>query len=180
MQINATQAAGLLAFIPAAMLATTALAVTKRGSPALRLHWAMIAVIHILLSLEIWLSLRWAFNAAMKQWLRSDGLYGERRPAQAALLALTFLVAALLAWLAVRKAPSRTLAVATASTAGALLLIAIECVSLHAMDAVLYLQVGPLLLIGWLWLVCGWVTAGAAIDEVGRSLRLRRNCVRDK
>ncbi len=159
MQINSTELAGLLAFAPTALLCVTA----ARSSPKRqRRDWAMLAGLYALLTVEIVASGRHRLDGLLAGWLRAEHLYPDRRPVQAA--AILLLIA--LGWLAARhvvqRGSTRRLRIARAATAAVILLFAIESVSLHAVDGLLYRPVGPILLIGWLWLVCGWTTAAAA------------------
>jgi hypothetical protein len=61
------------------------------------------------------------------------------------LLTLIFL---LFFWRCIRGRASRF---ATSITIAVSALFAIETASLHALDAVLYRPIGPILLIGWIW-----------------------------
>ena len=177
MQINTTQAAGLLAFIPAAAAAGGAYWAIGREGRAPRRYWGAMAAIQLILTIEIMGSFRHQLNLVIGGWLQADGLYGERRPAQAAVIVATLLLALALTALVVRNAPTRAQALAAGATAGAVIVFAIECISLHAVDAYFYRPVGPIMAIGWLWLACGWTTAANALADTAASLRLRRNCV---
>ena len=177
MQINSTQAAGLLAFIPAAAAAGAACWAIGRNGRDSRRYWGAMAAIHLILTIEIIGSFRHRLNQVIGGWLQADGLYGERRPAQAMVIVVTLLLALALTALILRKAPTRAQALAAGATAGAVLVFTIECISLHAVDAYFYRPVGPIMAIGWLWLACGWMTAAIALADASALLRLRRNCV---
>lgn len=159
MQINITQAAGLLAFIIAILAAVAAFWRTSRGA---RVCWGAIVAIYLLLTLEVLAMLRHHSNLVAGEWLKAEGIYAERRPAQAAILMLTMLLAALVLGFVIRKARGRAQAIAIGATAAVILLFVIESISLHAVDAILYRHVGPVMLIAWLWLACGLTTAVAA------------------
>jgi hypothetical protein len=130
-----------------------------------RKGWGAIAGIYTILSIEILVSGRHLIDQAIGDWLRPQHLYPERRPAQAVAILILVFLALLTARLAVRRAPTGRLKIATGATAAVLALFTVESLSLHAVDAVLYCPVGPIMLIGWLWLGCGWTSAAAATAE---------------
>lgn len=165
MQINVTQAAGLLAFLPAVVVGVAA----SRRTGGRTGIWSSLAAINALMAAEIMLMLRHDVSGSVGAWLCHAGLYADRRSSQAAMI-LALLLLALLALPAVlRKATTKPQAVAIGSTFAAVLLFMVESVSLHAIDAVLYQPVGPMLLIGWLWLASGWSTVAAGLSSLGRS-----------
>ena len=162
MQINSTEVAGLLAFAPAAFTTGAAAARTRarRGKGALR--WGIIAAIHALLVAEVVASTRFVAEDEIRQLLRQANEYSERRGPQADALLLIAAMAIVIAFLVVRKSPTRTSAIASGATVAAVTIFVVEGVSLHRVDAILYAPAGPILLIGWLWLACGWSSAIAA------------------
>lgn len=161
MQINSTEAAGFIAFIPAAIAALIAAIIPRRSS--VRKAWALIGTVYVLLSVEILASTRHHLGIALREWLRATHLFPDRRPVQAVLILIVVTIVLLATFALARRAPTRTLAAATCVTAAALGVFIVETVSLHAVDAVVYSRVGPILLIGWLWLACGWLTTAAAV-----------------
>lgn len=166
MQINSTEAAGFIAFIPAAIAAFIAAGADRRRQ--VRNGWGLIAAVYALLSVEILASTRHWLGIALRDWLRAAHVYPERRPVQAALVLVVIAVVLVAAFTLVRRAPTRGLAVAYGATTAALGIFIVETVSLHAVDGVVYAPVGPILLIGWLWLACGWLTTIAALWSVRR------------
>ena len=164
MQINSTEAAGFIAFVPAAIAAFIAAIADRR--PTVRNGWALIGAIYVMLSAEILASTRHRLGIALREWLRATHLFPERRPVQAALILLIVAIVLLAAFALVGRAPARALAVATGATVAALGIFIVETVSLHAVDGVVYAPLGPILLIGWLWLVCGSVTIAAALWSI--------------
>jgi hypothetical protein len=98
----------------------------------------------------------------MGDWLKAEELYSQRGPAQAALLIITVVLATVVTRLVVLRMARRRVAIALGSTAALLALFAVETVSLHASDAILYQPIGPVLLIGLLWSLCGLISAAAA------------------
>ena len=159
MQINFTQAAGLLAFIPAAVAAARASSGACRG----RIDWAVISAIHALLAMEIVASGRHRLRGLADDWLRLDSVYGERRPVQLAMLIAVIVLAMLAGRLLFRRPPSGRLALARGATAAVVTLFAVETVSLHPIDMALYRPLGFMMLIGWLWLAGGLTTTFAAL-----------------
>jgi hypothetical protein len=164
MQINSTEAAGFIGFIPAAIAALFAAVSDPR--PPVRKGWALIGAIDALLTIEILASMRHRLGIVLREWLRASHLFPERRPVQAALILVILAIALLAAFALVRRMPTRTLAMAAGATAAALGIFIVETVSLHAVDGVVYAPAGPILLIGWLWLACGWLTTAAGFWSV--------------
>lgn len=160
MQINSTELAGLAAFVPAVFACALA---TGRAPTRRRKSWTWLALIHALLAMEIVLSLRHLLDRRLAGLLRVAHVYPERRPAQAAVILLLLAVGALAALYIMRRTPAGALRTATGATIAAFALFVVESVSLHAVDAIFYRTVGPIMLIGWLWLACGWTVAGAAM-----------------
>lgn len=170
MQINSTQAIGLIAFLPATLLALVAARRAPRGGGG----WSVIAAIHLLLALELFAGMRHRLSGLLSHWLRTAGVYADRRPPQAAVDAILVALAAAAIWRVARGRQHRTLTIARAATAMLLALFVAETVSLHAVDAIMYRPAGPVLLIGWLWLACGWTTASAAAGFRGATPARRR------
>ena len=162
MQINSTEAAGFIAFVPAAIAAWVAAAAARRPAR----NWAVIGVVYVLLSIEILASTRHRLGIALREWLRAAHLFPERRPVQAVLILVIVTIVLLAAFIMIRRAPTRNLAVASGATIALIGIFVVETVSLHAVDGVVYAPLGPILLIGWLWLACGWVTTAAALGSV--------------
>lgn len=162
MQINSTELAGLLAFVPAAFASALA---TGRAAMRERRGWTALACIYALLTVEILASTRHHVDRLIVGWLRAAHVYPERRPAQAAVIILLVVLGMLAARYVMRGASGR-LRLATGATIAVVVLFIVESVSLHAVDAVLYRAAGPVMLIGWLWLLCGWTAAAAATGAI--------------
>lgn len=158
MQIDSTELSGFVAFLPPAVACAVAARCKGIGSK----RWAILAIIYALVSIEILVRGRHLIDQAIGDWLRAEQLYPERRPPQAAAILVLLMLALLAARFVLRRAPTRRLKIATGATAAALTLFVVESVSLHAVDAIFYRPVGPIMLIGWLWLVCGWTAAAVA------------------
>jgi hypothetical protein len=75
---------------------------------------------------------------------------------QVALLALSFAVLGFAAMPMLRMfAGSPSARLAAIASLGVLALFGLETISLHQVDSVLYCPVGPVMLIGWLWMALG-------------------------
>ncbi|MBJ6122756.1 hypothetical protein [Sphingomonas mollis] len=166
-QINWTQTAGLTGFALAAIFCWRA-AGRQRGP------WRLLAIFYAVLCGEIVAGIRHTLLRTMGGIFGLGSYYMDRRPVQLAALAILIGLAVWLAWRTMRTAarrpgarPARIVALVAAG------LFAAEIVSLHQVDAVMYRRIGPVMLIGWLWLACGVV---AAIIAVGaRPTRKRRS-----
>src|SRR5690606_12386341 len=127
----------------------------------------VLAAANGLMAAECALGLRHTLHNKMI-WLLGE-YYRERLPFQVALLLAASLAAlTLLAmrWSRVTDAPDTTPLMATGA---ALLLFALETISLHAIDRLLYLRAGPILVIGWLWIAAGSLTIISAARNRHRS-----------
>jgi hypothetical protein len=157
---NPTQLTGLLAFA----LATAACVIAARRGGAQRARWWRMAALQALCFLEVLLGFRHRAHDLVDALLQARGWYAARGPLQVALLAAALCLAALtfVALIRLRRVDT-SVWTAAAATAAALWLFAIEMVSLHAVDAVMYIRLGPLLLIGACWAACAAVVAWAAL-----------------
>lgn len=179
---DATRLAGHAAFALAALAAVAAARGSRRaGRPDARLWWT-IALVFGLLWLELSLDWRFVPRAVAQAALDARGAYGGRGGLQVALLgalaALAGVGAAATLWTVRRRrrAGARALPafrpttrIAFATTAALLALFAVEAVSLHGVDALLYRRLGPLLAVGWLWVGASAVVVGmAAAHSRGR------------
>ncbi|UAK25109.1 hypothetical protein [Sphingomonas nostoxanthinifaciens] len=166
MQINATQAAGIVAFGVAALLAFAAARATRRDSRA----WNVIAAINLLFAAEVVAMTRHRLSLAAAHWLvELDDYVGRRAPQLMLIIGLAILglyvAVRVLDRLRRSSVPLRGAAMATIATAT---LFAIETVSLHQVDGMLYHPVGPVRAIGVLWLALGLSTALLALAATGR------------
>ncbi len=161
---NATQSAGLAA-TAFAMVACVAAAKTP---------WRILAVFHAALFLEVLLGLRHQIHALAGRGLMAEALYGERRPMQIALLAGLLVAGVLILWFAGRhkRLPAKVGILSSGMLAA---LFVVETISLHAIDAVLYRRIGPLMIIGFIWAALCTVTILAALaDRSAKDRRKRR------
>ncbi len=150
-QTNPTQLAGLLAF--AASTAACVWAARRRHSGG----WAVLAVVHAALWLDILLNTRHRVHDVVNAALVALGFYESRVWLQAALL-LALAAVAVVAWRARRRA-----SMAVVATAVLVALLLVEAISWHESDRVLYTHLGPLLLVAYAWLACAGVVVFAAL-----------------
>ncbi len=163
-QINSTQLAGLIGFGATALLCARA---AWRQTHA-RSLWVSLAIVYSLMFVDVVVQLRHLIRVEITDTLKALGVYGDRQSAQTALLIGLGVVAAYFSLrLLIRM---RTMALsAQFAFVGTLLVIALyvlELISLHVIDAILYRQTGPILLIGWLWLAGSGISAAAAVTAV--------------
>ena len=165
--MDANAVAGLSAFAAAAA-ACHRVALRRRGAAAL---WGTLAALHAWWALEILLNLRYRFRAALIPLLQDHGWYASRTTWQAAAIVAALLVGtALAAWLWRRHRDDGAAVGAIAGTALALMLLVVETISLHRIDAVMYAQVGPLVLLAWAWIgAAAIVIASALVASADRS-----------
>jgi hypothetical protein len=154
---NPTQLVGVIAFGGATIACLFA---TFRRDARDGGVWFVIALINSVFLLEILMGFRHRIHDVGSSILMADGTYGNRGPLQEIvifLLAATAVVVATIILTQCRFATTSGRLAASVSIA-VLALFAIEAVSLHALDAVFYRPIGPILLIGWIWLVACAVT----------------------
>lgn len=149
-QTNPTQVAGLLAFAASAL----ACAWAARRRPG---GWAWLAAVHGLLWLDILLGTRHRLHDWINAGLRALGAYGERVWLQVALLAALASLAVVV-WRARRR-----LGAAGTATALVVALLIVEAISWHETDRLLYLRIGPLLLIAYAWIAGAAVVVASAL-----------------
>ena len=159
---NPTQLTGLLAF---ALATVACIAAARNGRAAT--HWRRIAIFQAACFVEVLFGLRHRAHDVVDTLLQAKGWYAERGPVQAALLVAVLALAAATFWVLARlRRLDAGVWVASAATAAALWLFVIESVSLHGVDAVMYLHLGPVLLIAACWAATAaaviWAAAGAA------------------
>lgn len=153
---NPTQWTGLIAFGAASWSALRASRRKAVPSNPAATAWRWISALQFLYVLEIWLNTRHIAHDMVNTVLRATGLYADRASIQTILLAiaaLTGMVVGVVMWRThwwSRQTDART-KLALVSTIAILLLFVVETISLHAIDRVMHLQVGPVLLIAYAW-----------------------------
>lgn len=167
--INPTQLTGLLVFGCAAIACAIA------GRVCSERRWWRLAGVSSVCMLEVALGLRHRAHDLVDSVLQAGGWYGSRSHTQMLLLAIVALLAAgTLAWLLSLRGTAAEIRVSAAASLTALWLFAIEAISLHAVDALMYSLIGPVLVIGWAWAALALVIGGAAL----RAVKVRRESVR--
>jgi len=163
-QINSTQLAGLIGFGAATLLCARA---AWRQTHARRL-WVALSLFYSLMFVDVLTQLPHLIRIEITDTLKALGVYGDRQSAQTALLIGLGVVAAYfsLRLLIRMRAMALSARVAFVGTLLVIALYVLELISLHTIDAILYRQTGPLILIGWLWLVGSGTSAAAAVAAV--------------
>jgi hypothetical protein len=135
-------------------------------------HWkgggvfGLLAIVQFVLLLDIAFNLRWKLHEFFMQEAIDHGVYGLRRPPQ--LLALWMLIGASMLCCALILSRFRRRPGAAIAVAGTLLSVALRCaevLSYHDLDAVLYAQIGKVMLVSILWMALTLLTClGVWID----------------
>jgi len=157
--MDANAVAGLSAFAAAAA-ACLRVSLRRGRSAAL---WGTLAALHASWALEIVLNLRYRFRAAILPLLQDRGLYASRTAWQGAAIVAALLIGTAVAGWAWRRHRDDGAALgAIAGTALALMLLVVETISLHRVDAVMYAQGGPLVLLAWAWIGAAAIVIASA------------------
>ena len=155
--MNATQLAGTIA------CATAALACASRRN----VRWYVPAAAFALMVVDLQVQGRYAVRTIVESFLFSHGLAAaNRRPFQVIVLVVAVVA---LAWLIRRCA--RGPGGLREARLGAILILALwglEAVSLHQTDHIMWLQAGPILLGGWLWIAASAIATYGALFGRGR------------
>ncbi len=158
--MDANAVAGLSAFAAAAA-ACLRVALGRGRSVAL---WGSLAALHALWALEILLNLRYRFRASVIPLLQDRGWYASRTAWQGAAIVAALLVVAAIAGFTLRRHRSDGAALgAIAGTGLALMLLAVETISLHRVDEVMYVKAGPLVVLAWLWIGAAAIVIACAL-----------------
>jgi hypothetical protein len=157
--MDANAVAGLSAFAAAAA-ACLRVSLQRGRSAAL---WGTLAAVHAAWALEIVLDLRYRFRAALIPMLQERGWYASRTAWQSEAIVVALLIGtALAAWAWRRHRDDGAALGAIAGTAMALLLLVVETISLHRVDAVMYAEAGPLKLLAWAWIGAAAIVIASA------------------
>lgn len=126
-------------------------------------QWWWFACGWLLLSIELQWGLRHRLHSSMVEWLTQRHLY-ERRHGWQVLMLITIVIAVAFTseWLHRRKAGNVPLLCHVAFLI-TLSLFAIETVSLHSIDAILYARVGGKAIIDYLWIGTATLFAMSAL-----------------
>jgi hypothetical protein len=156
--INPTQLTGLLVF------GIAAIACARAGHVCKERRWWRLAGVSSVCMLEVALGLRHRAHDLVDAALQAGGWYDSRSQAQVLLLAAVALLAAVtLVWLLSLRGTATEIRVGAAASIAALWLFGIEAISLHAVDALMYTLIGPVLAIGWAWAALALVITAAAL-----------------
>jgi hypothetical protein len=157
---NPTQVTGLIVFFASALSCGWAV---RRTSGRTAVLWRCLAVVQCLFLAEIVFGLRHQVHGGVDAVLQQQGWYGNRRPVQVALLALSFAGLGFAAKSMLRMfAGSPSVRLAAIASLGLLALFGLETISLHQIDSVLYRPVGSVALVGWVWVALGAMVMWAA------------------
>lgn len=155
---NPTQLTGIVCFALASAACGFA---ARRGSRA----WLALALAQAAFCIEIVVGSRHRIHGAVVALLQDHGWYSGRTPWQFGLLAIVALLAmaaaALWAWRGRRR--DRLVTTALVASVAVAASFAIEAVSLHDVDGLIYRRVGPLLAIALAWIAASAVVAFAAL-----------------
>ena len=158
--MDANAVAGLSAFAAAA---SACLRVSLRGDRSTAL-WRTLAALHAVCAIEVVLNLRYRFRNAILPLMQERGWYASRTTWQgAAIVAALLIGTALAAWAWRRHRDDAAALGAIVGTALALMLLAIETISVHRFDAVMYAEAGPLVLLAWAWIGAATIVIAAAL-----------------
>jgi hypothetical protein len=148
---NPTQLLGLVAFASA----TIACIFSNKKSPNEVWAWIVLAIANAAFFIEILVGIRHHLHETAVSFLRSAGLYASRTGLQYGLIlacaAIPLLATLLLLSFSALRKPR--IIIATFASFSVLFLFGIEAISLHQIDEIFYQEIGPVLLIGWLWSV---------------------------
>jgi hypothetical protein len=147
--INLTQVIG---FSSLAAAAIACLIASHRSTRCGARIWQLLGLINGIFAIEILAGSRHRIHDYANALLIAEGAYAQRRGAQELIILLLATIAMVCAvrFLLSRRL-ARSLRIAACLTIAVLALFAIETVSLHALDAIYYRPIGPVLLIGWMW-----------------------------
>lgn len=121
-------------------------------------------MLQALWALEILLDLRHRFRTAAILLLEDRGWYASRTLWQSTAVVAALLLGGALVGLALRPHRRDGPALgAIAGTALALTLLAVEVISLHRVDAVMYAEAGPLIVLAWLWIGAATIVIASAL-----------------
>jgi len=159
---NPTQLLGILSF----SFSTLACLFAALRSPDARI-WKVLAFVNALFLVEIIAGFRFRVLNWVRTLLQDRGEYQQLHGKYQA-VAILALAGAIAMFLVLRLLPriARPATRACASLTIVLLaLFGIETISLHEVDAIFYLRIGPVLLVGWLWAVASAGIGLAALNS---------------
>jgi hypothetical protein len=163
---NLTQLLGILSF----SLTTLACLLAAHRSPDARI-WKVLTFVNALFLIEIIVGFRFRVSDWARTLLQERGEYLQLhgKDQAVAILALAAAAVTMLLFLLLFRIARPAARVGASLTIVLLALFVIEAISLHEIDAIFYLRIGPVLLVGWLWAV-----ASAGICLAALNLRTKR------
>lgn len=123
-------------------------------------------MLNLLLCFEVILGLRHWLHDDADDWLVSHALYASRGNWQGDLLVLALmvvLIAGAFVAIAFRRAKSGIPMSAWIGTVAIIACFVVETISLHGMDAIIYLPIGPVLAIAYWWIAASAIVTISAI-----------------
>jgi hypothetical protein len=148
---------GLLSFSTAAIACAVA---TRRSAVRDPRTWYFLALMNCLFVIEIYFGSRYRITELGKTVLAKEQLYGKLHGWFQEIFIVAVIIVILSAViLFVWRILGTGARVAAILTMAVLVLFAVETISLHSIDAILYRPVGGVLLLGWVW-------AGSAVGIV--------------
>jgi hypothetical protein len=147
---NPTQLLGILSF----SLTTVTCLLAARRSPDSR-NWKVLTFVNALFLIEIIVGFRFRVLDWARALLQERGEYLQLhgKDQAVAILALAAVAVTMLLFLLLFRIARPAARVGATLTIALLALFGIETISLHKIDAIFYLRIGPVLLVGWLWAV---------------------------
>lgn len=151
LDINPTQLTGLLSFATATVACLIA---ARRSRDAAT--WRLLALINFLFLIEVFSGFRHSIHELADAMLQERGLHAQMHGWVQEIITILIATIALIfgtLFLFWRKIAEDAARAAVSMTIVVVALFAIETVSLHELRAIIYRPIGPVLLIGWLWVV---------------------------
>ena len=173
---NPTQVAGALSFT----LTTLACLNAARGSTSREARaWKVLSFVNALFLLEVLVGFRFRVLEFARTALKQDCLYDRLHGRVQGMVVVAVATGALLLvtiFLFSRSMPGGAARLAVSMTVVIFAFFAIEMISLHQLDALLYRPSGPFLMIGWVWIAAATVICFATLHRPsGKSSHVRPN-----
>jgi len=147
---NPTQLLGILSF---SLTTVTCLLAARRSADAR--VWKLLTFVNALFLIEIIVGFRFRILDWAHTLLRERGEYQQLHGKDQAVAILALAVASIttILFLLLFRIARPAARIGASLTIMVLALFSIETISLHEIDAIFYLRMGPVLLVGWLWAV---------------------------
>jgi hypothetical protein len=154
---NPTQFVGTLAFGGAAVACLIAAGRPRFGD---KRAWKILALIYCLLTIEVLVGFRHSLHDLCAHIFEIEQGYSSRGPVQELLTLFLAVVAIILTGfvLFLFRFDASGARIATMVALAVLALFAIETISLHPIDAILYRSTASVMTVGWIWAGAGAIT----------------------